>query len=279
MNAPAKSPDIVAPAGWSAALALDYAVRNGRTAMVARRHHGPLTVQRPFYPEAEGVCHTYPLHPPAGVVGGDRLSTTLELAEQAHVLLTTPGATRWYRSGGATAEWTQQCRLAPGATLEWLPQESLVFDGARARLLTRVELAPGAKFFGWELLCLGRPANDERFMQGSLDQRLEIYRAGEPRLLDRLTCRNGLPPGMRGHAATAILVASNAGNAALECARALCACAVGALCAATMFDEFLVCRGLAAGIEPLLETWRALWSALRPLVLGRAAIPPRIWRT
>lgn len=279
MNAPAIEPGIVTPTGWSAALALDYAVRNGRTAMVARRHHGPLTVQRPFYPEPGGVCHTYPLHPPAGVVGGDSLALSLKLAEDAQVLLTTPGATRWYRSSGATADWAQQCRLAPGAVLEWLPQESLLFDGARARLSTRVELAPGARFLGWEMLCLGRPANGERFTRGSLDQRLEIYRAGQPRLLDRLCSRDGAVAGMRGHAATAVLIASDASAAALDQARAVCADARGALCAATLLDDFLICRGLAASIEPLAATWRALWSALRPIIVGRAGIQPRIWRT
>lgn len=182
------------------------------------------------------------------------------------------------------AEWLAQKReqsaapLAAGAAAPTAALESATV-AAEADAGTATEIAAGARFFGWELLCLGRPANHEKFTRGHLDQRLEIYRVGEPRLLDRLTCRDGLPAGMRGHAATAVLIASGASNAALDCARALCASASGALCAATVLDEFLICRGLAASIEPLLETWRALWSALRPLVLGRAAVPPRIWRT
>lgn len=279
MNAPTACAAAATDAGWSASLALEYEVRNGRTAMVSRRHHGPLIVQRPFHPEPGGVCHTYPLHPPAGIVGGDRLALSLDLAAGAQVLLTTPGATRWYRSGGREATFMQACRVAAGAALEWLPQESLLFDGAQARLATRIELSGDARFLGWDLMCLGRPASADPFTAGSVDQRFEIYRDGEPRLLERLVSRNGRVAGMRGHAASAILVASNACAAALDCAREICAAAGHALCAATRLDDLLICRGLAHGIEPLATTWRQLWAALRPFVLDRAGQPPRIWRT
>ena len=126
--------------GWRAELALHYGRRGERSLLKRKRQSGPLTVQRAFYPEGDHVCHSYLLHPPAGIVGGDDLRVRANLDEGAHVLLTTPGATRWYFSRGIYAQVQQIASIANGATLEWLPQETLISDGAHARLLTQIHL-------------------------------------------------------------------------------------------------------------------------------------------
>jgi urease accessory protein len=265
--------------GWHAEIALRFAPRGERTVLAARRQSGPLTVQRPFYPEADGVCHTYLLHPPAGIVGGDDLRMSFELDSGAHALVTTPAATRWYFSRGAGARVHQRAALADGATLEWLPQETLLFDGAHAQLTTRVDLQRGARFCGWEILGLGRPACGERFLNGQLDFRFETFRDGAPLLLERLRGGAGGPAGLRGHDACATFVATPADASALERARQCLDIAPETLCAATLIGDVLVGRGLAAHCEPLVSAFRTLWSALRPLILGRVAEPPRIWHT
>jgi urease accessory protein len=268
-----------ASSGWRAELDLRFARRRGRTVIATRRQSGPLTVQRAFYPEPEGVCHTYLLHPPAGIVGGDELAMSFDLESGAHALVTTPAATRWYFSRGQEARARQHATLAGGATLEWLPQETLLFDGAHARLETRIDLAATARFCGWEILGLGRPACGETFRNGRIDFRFELFRDGRPLLLERLRGGAGGLAGMREHAACATLLATPAGAPALEAAREALADAPDVLAGATLIGDLLIGRGLAARCEPLTHTFMKLWSALRPLVLGYAAVPPRIWQT
>lgn len=112
--------------GWLADIALRYELKRGKTCLTEKRHLGPLMVQRPFYPE-QGVAHTYLLHPPGGVVGGDTLSININVQPYAHALLTTPGATKFYRSAGGTASQTQTLTVAQEGFLEWLPQENIFF--------------------------------------------------------------------------------------------------------------------------------------------------------
>lgn len=246
--------------------------------LAARHQRGPLLVQRPFYPERGGVCHCYVLHPPAGIVGGDDLEVTLDLDRGAQALVTTPAATRWYFSRGRESRVRQQARLADGATLEWLPQETLLFDGAHARLATSIHLDGNARFCGWEILGLGRPACGESFRTGRIDFRFELFRHGRPLLFERLR-GDGALPGLRGYAACATFLATSACTSALERAREILAGARDTLCAATLIDGTLIGRGLAMHCEPLKTAFSELWEGLRPLLLGRAAVPPRIWRT
>lgn len=265
--------------GWQAELALDFTRRRERTVLASRRQHGPLTVQRPFYPEPDGVCHTYVLHPPAGLVGGDDLRMRFDLAAGSHGLITTPAATRWYWSPGIEARVDQHAIVADGATLEWLPQETLLFAGAHARLATRIELTGNARFLGWEILGLGRPACGEAFRDGRVDFRFEIARDGRPLLSERLRGDADGLPGMRGHTACATLVATGADAATLDAVRETLAHGTDTLAAATLIGDLLVVRALAPRCEPLLATCNRAWGTLRPLVLGRVAVTPRIWHT
>lgn len=268
--------------GWPARLELWFARRGAQTVLARQHRHGPLTVQRTFHPEGE-VCHLYLLHPPGGVVGGDRLELSVDLDPGAHVLLTAPGATKFYRSAGAQAEQGHRVRVGEGAVLEWLPHESILFPGARLSARTRVELDPGARFIGWETVCLGRPVIGERFAVGTADLGLEVWREGRPLLVDRLRVEGSesldTSSGLRGHPVSATLVASGTSAADLATARAGLAPAEGLLLGLTLVDDLLVARCLATAVEPVQRTFRALWGILRPRLLGRPACPPRIWAT
>jgi urease accessory protein len=160
--------DALVAQGWHAELALGFERRGNRTVLATRRHDGPLVVQKPFHPEGPAVCHAIVVHPPAGIAGGDTLSLHASVGERGHALLTTPGAGKWYRSTGAGAEQRVAFDVRSGATLEWLPQESIVYDRAVASLATEVRLDATATFLGWEIVCLGRVASGERFTRGSL---------------------------------------------------------------------------------------------------------------
>ncbi|MDB5817916.1 MAG: urease accessory protein [Rhizobacter sp.] len=165
--------------GWKGELRLRYRsegwgeTEGSRRTVVHDRHSGPLRVLASLYPESREICHNVVVHPPGGIVGGDSLSIDAELESGAHALLTTPGATRFYRSAGATARQQVVARVAEGARLEWLPLETIVHRGALAQNHLRFELAPGASMLGWDVLALGLPASDEPFECGTSPSRFE----------------------------------------------------------------------------------------------------------
>lgn len=264
-------------AGWSAHLQLRFIERGGVTRLGARRHFGPLLVQRPFYPEG-APCHVYVLHPPGGIVAGDRLDLDIHLEPGSHALLTMPGASKFYRSIGPTAWLTQRFHLQADSTLEWLPQDSIFFSGARANLDSRFTLEPGARLLAWETLCLGRPVMGECFEHGALDSRLSIELPGEPGLHERLRITGGLLDKLGGHPLVATFCASPADPCVLEQVRSLLD-ELDTPAGATLLGPLLVIRLLDHDNQHLQHTLQRLWHVLRPAVLGLPACPPRIWAT
>jgi urease accessory protein len=203
-------------AGWIARLNLGFERRADATVLAHRSHFGPLRVQKPFYPEGPGVCHTLLLHPPAGIAGGDDLEIVATVADRAHALLTTPGAGKWYRSAGPWAAQRLNFEVGAGGMLEWLPQESIVFDGALANMQTGVALEKNASFIGWEVLCLGRRASGEHFSCGAMNLSTRIAREGRPIWLERGMLEGGSKllqssAGFSGYSVSATLLAAGAG--------------------------------------------------------------------
>ena len=284
-------------AGWQARLELQFEAAAARTRLAHRRHRGPLMVQRAFYPEppapddalAAQPCHVYVLHPPGGVVSGDELALEVEVRPQAHALLTTPAAGKFYRriehDGGAprVARLTQTLRVE-GGVLEWLPQENIFYPQAAVALHTRVALGAAARFIGWEIGCLGLPASAAGLGGGTLRASFELWQGATPLLLERQNidraCLQALS-GLAGHPALGTLLAYPAGARELTLARARLAamnCADMRL-ACTLVDGALSCRGMAARADRLKQAFIDVWRALRAELLGRPAMPPRVWAT
>lgn len=272
--------------GWLGQIALQLERRGARTVLAQKRQQGPLTVQRAFYPEG-APCHLYLLHPPGGVVGGDRIEIESQVASGAHALLTTPGASKFYRSSGAVARQSQHLEIADGGVLEWLPQEAILFPGARLDLRTQVALHGRARFIGWEILSFGRPAIDERFDRGDAAVALRIERDGRPLLSERLRVDDHRAPpavlngasGLRGLPISATLIATGASSADLAAAREAIPAEPGFALGLTLLEDLLVARALAQKSEPVMQCFRAIWSCLRPRLLGLEACLPRIWAT
>lgn len=272
---------------WEADLALEFERRGGATRLTGRRHRGPLRVQKALYPEGEAVCQAIVLHPPSGIAGGDQLRIAAGVGAQAHAQLTTPGAGKWYRSAGPGASQDLDFSVGEGAILEWLPQETIVFDGARAQMETRIQLAADSRYLGWEILCLGRRAAGERFIHGRIGLHTRIERAGQPLWLER-ACLDGddallaSPAGWAGATVCATLLATlRAGDtvpALLESCRAVHP-ADGAEHGISALPGLLVARYLGHNSEAARHWLVALWTLLRPLLLGRTALAPRLWAT
>jgi urease accessory protein len=272
-------------AGWSAALEIGFEVVAGRSAVVRKRHHGPLGVQRAFYPEAGGVAHVYLLHPPGGIVHGDELHVQVDVGALAHALVTTPAATKFYRSAGRVARQTQLLRVKAGAALEWLPQETIAYGGARVRTKTRVELEPDAKFCGWDIVCLGRAASGDHFASGRLEQAFEIWQGDRPLWIERSRFDAEEPVrrarwGLGGRSVFGTFVCSGQSLPAVRALRAAVEFdAARELFAVSQTREAIVCRYLGDGTERARAVFAQAWAALRPIVFGRPASAPRIWLT
>jgi urease accessory protein len=277
--------DIISTAatGWHADLALQFAKRPNRTTLVHRHHRGPLLVQRPFYPEGE-VCHIYIVHPPGGIVGGDQLDIRVDAAAGAHVLLTTPAAGKFYRSGGRHARQTVEMQLE-SATVEWLPQETIFYRGASARVTTRVKLDRDSRFIAWETGCFGLPARDEPFSMGQVTQGFEIWLGERPLLHERLRVDGGGEMidarwGLAGNPVLGTMLAYPVSKDDVEPLR-LAVAAIGdhRLLGMTLVDGLLICRCMDAHVDALKRCFVAIWKRLRPKLLGREAAAPRIWAT
>lgn len=281
MNAPLKSP-LFTPC-WQASLELAYGRVGDATRPTLRRHSGPLRVQKHLYAEGPQVCQHIMVHPPGGIAGGDRLAISASVGDHAWAQLTSPGAAKWYRAS-APASQHVQLNVGAGATLEWMPQETIVYSGAQAELSTRIDLQDEGRLFYWDIVALGRPASGERFDQGLFKARLEVRRAGTLLWHERQRLVGGDPLmqasiGLAGNPVFATLIASGdidlellqhcrelPGHASLR----------GDL---TQLPGLVVARCLASEALQARAWLIDLWHLLRPALLGRQAVPPRIWNT
>jgi urease accessory protein len=266
---------------WVGELNLAFARSGAKTVIARRRHRGPLLVQRAFY-EPDGGCQAYVLHPPGGVVGGDQLSMSFDLGPGAHALVTTPAATKIYRSPDRESTQEQLCRVAAGGVFEWLPQETIVFDGARAQVRTRVELGQGSHFIGWEVTCLGH--NPTGFSRGRLVQRWTIEREGRPLWGERALFEGGGAVlsarwGLAGRPVVATLVGTGARAEHVEAIRAALPETTPDWLSVTRLGEVLICRYLGYSAEAAKRFLCAGWTILRQGVSGRVAHHPRVWAT
>mgnify|MGYP003455619942 FL=1 len=272
---------------WHASLQLDYTLEGTRT--VARHaHNGPLRILQSLYPEGDAVCHNVLAHPPGGLVGGDTLDISATVGPGAHGLVTTPGATRFYRSTGERALQRTHLTLAEGARLEWLPLEALCYNACNAENHLTLNLAPGAECMGWDVTALGLPHAGQPFETGRFVQHIEapgrwlergVINAADHRLLES-------PQGLAGHRCMASLFFVTGRpldrarrDTALDAARAVMdAHALKASAGATSPNgQVLVVRALAPQVEPAMQLLRQVRAAWRAALWQLCAEPPRIW--
>ena len=269
---------------WRGQLRLVFERRNGRTILAHREQAGPVAVQRPFYPR-DGACHVYMLHPPGGLARNDRIEASIDVRRGGTALVTTPAATKVYR-GPLESSVAQCLDVGSGCGLEWLPQETILFGGSRYRAQTHVRLARDARFCGWDIVTLGRPASDDGYETGTVCLETRIDVGEEHRLVERQAWSRGAgesapvltaPWGLDGRPTLASYYAYPADRDTLDRARNLLGdCpATGA----TLLDDLLVVRMLAGDVERVRGLLTRVWQGLRRAVSGLAPSPPRVWAT
>lgn len=269
---------------WQGRLRLVFERRDGRTVLARRQQAGPVAVQRPFHP-GDGACHVYLLHPPGGLARDDRIEASIEVRSGGAALVTTPAATKVYR-GPLQSSVTQCLDVGPGAGLEWLPQETILFGGSCYRARTHVRLARDARFGGWDIVTLGRPASGDGYETGAAHLEIGIDVGEEHRLVERQAWNRvagdpapvlTAPWGLGGNRTLASYYAYPADADTLERARNL----IGdcAATGATLLDDLLVVRTLAGDVECARRLLTRVWEGLRRTVSGLAPSPPRVWAT
>ena len=285
---PAAAPVLSEPprdARWHAQLTLDYR-RDGKRTIVASTHTGPLRVLKPLYPEGDALCQSIVVHPPGGIAGGDALALGVRVPSEASAQITTPGAAKWYKANGRTA--SQDIALRVDGALEWLPQEAIVFDQAQVRSTLTMHVAPQARVLGWDIVALGRTAAGEAFGTGRFVQSIrfaEITPRGahlhwlERTRIDGDDALLHSPIGLAGAPVFGCLWAWGPTWDAptLEDLRARLG--DDAAPVTVLAPQMLVARTRAATTAQARATLERLWRTLRPLVIGRAALAPRIWAT
>ena len=273
--------------GWQANLRLDYAAEGGRS--VARfAHEGPLRILQSLWPEGPGICHNVLVHPPGGLVAGDCLDIAVRAAPGSHGLVTTPGASRFYRSEGAQAVQRARLRLEAGSRLEWLPLEAIYYSGCEAANHLAFDLAPGAELLGWDIAALGLPQAEQPFVAGRVLQHVELeggwlergrIAADDPRLMDG-------PLGLAGHRCLGMLffaagspLDAERRERLLEAAREVLQGHPLAATAGVTAPEprVVVLRVLAPLVEPALHLLKAVRRAWRPLAWDLPPAEPRGW--
>ncbi len=285
----ASSPSLTSDSGhWLATLDLGFERDGDTTRLIRRKHTGPLRVQKPLYPEHPSTCHAIIIHPPGGVVGGDELHIQVDTGPKARAFLSTPGAAKWYRANGHRSRQRLRIRVADGAALEWLPQETILFNAADVVFDTIIDLGADARYLGCEILCFGRKASGETFEQGHVQQSMMRRREGKPLWLEQGALAAGSrqmqsPLGLGGYSVCASLIAVGGASSAalLTAVREQCAASNDGhgQFGVTQMKSVIIARYLGNNSEVARRVMLAAWQVLRPALLERDAVIPRIWNT
>ncbi|WP_238178498.1 urease accessory protein UreD [Calothrix sp. 336/3] len=270
---------------WHGKLHLTYGSHGGKTQLVSSQNQAPLKVQRPFYPEGEAVCHSIILHTAGGVVGGDRLSTNIHLQPQSQVLLTTAAASKIYKSNGLQARQDVTIHIDSHACLEYLPQETIVFNSANYRQDVRIHLAVDASFLGWEITRFGRTARNEQFIQGEWRNYTEIWRDNQPLWIDRQYLPGDMavfhsPHGLNSQAIAGsfIYLGKQISPQLITQIRQMWGENSPSAVGVTALEHGFLCRYRGNSTSEVRNWFISVWQLLRQSIGNRGNCVPRVWQ-
>ncbi|MGE3153195.1 MAG: urease accessory protein UreD [Nitrospiraceae bacterium] len=177
---------LVETVGRCGDLVLSFEQRRGRTKLNRVHCRSPWHFMPPMALEGGRCAYTMLVNPSGGLVGGDRLSLTASIGPDAHVLFSTPSATRIYRTIGPEAAQEITLRVGENARLEWLPDVTIPYAGSCFRQSIDVSLAPGAALLLWDALACGRVACDERWACAQYRNEIRIRAISGGEVLERV---------------------------------------------------------------------------------------------
>jgi urease accessory protein len=266
---------------------IGFARRGGATRLTHLYQRDPLRVLFPAA-ERDDIDLAVLLTTSGGLVAGDRLTVEIRAEDGAAAHVAAAAAEKVYRSTGATTVISQRLRVGEGAWLEYLPPETILFDGARLRRETCIEMARGGGFLGGGILVFGRQARGERLTRGLVNERWEVRRGGALVWGDALHLDGDLASIIADPACFAdamagatLIMAPPQGDpgAFLDAARAVQArsTAPGMQSGVTAIGGMLVARWLAVDALPLRRAYADLACHLREAAMGLPPRLPRLW--
>ena len=294
-----QSGEIESSGSWRARLDLDFNLAIALPAETASdqhihktrlgfEHFGPLRIQKALYPEGPSPCHAIIVHPPGGIAGGDRLEVIVKSRLQSHGLVTNPSATKWYGTDSVVPA-SQLIDIELDGKFEWLPQETIVFDQARVRSDIHVHASAHGAMIGWDHLIFGRHASGETFATGHFNQTLRIEIDGAEVWRDKLVLQGNdplfaSPIGLRGHHALATVWAvlpqsKSWDEQTMQSLREQTTVDGEQGIAWTVLHPRLLVGRVLANPLNLKSSLQDAWKFLRPHVLDRSAVAPRLWAT
>lgn len=272
---------------WHGSLNLIYGKLNNTTQILASQNQAPLKIQRPFYPEGSEVCHSVILHTAGGVVGGDRLFIHITLQPTAHVLITTAAAGKIYRSNAQLAQQNISIKVDTQACLEWLPQPTILFNGAEYQQNLKVDLAPEASWISWEIIRFGRSASGERFLAGNWRSYTEVWQQGYPLWIDRQLLKGGSEMvdsflGLAGYSVVGCLVfiGQPVTSEIVTKARSLwndLDSNISGEVGVTRLAKGMICRYRGESTINVKKWFLSVWDYLRLFYLKRPSCSSRVW--
>lgn len=275
------SPERVGRDGF---LGLRFERRFGKTILAHCRFRLPLQALSPIE-LADGTSYLMLLNPTGGVVGGDVLLTRIVQDADTRVCLTTPSATRVYRTTSQSAAQETEIEIGEGASLEYLPDHVIPYRDSQFRQSLRVKMAPGSRAIFWDALAAGRVARGERWDFDELDSLVEISRCKRPIFFNRTRIRPAeLVPERLGFAegfdylATLILVADRrdgwreAAAAMDEELRNIPQVYGGA---SALASYGCIVKLMVRSASDLIAAQAALWGRARQILFGLPAIDLR----
>lgn len=263
---------------------LTFGVRDGRTRLLGLHQVPPLRVLFPR-PAAADVPEAVILNTGGGLVGGDRLEVTVSAAEGSRALVTTAAAEKVYRSLGPEVRTHITVEAADAAWLEWLPQETILFDAARLTRTTRLRRRGSGRIAAADIVVFGRRARGERFGDGSFRDRMEVWSDDRLAWLDATRLMGGAagplhdPMGYGGSGAAAILLYTGADAGAQIGHLREHLDPAGGRTGATVLGDVLVVRWLGPEPYPLRRAVARAIATLRERVMALPPSAPRLWWT
>jgi urease accessory protein len=264
---------------------LAFAADGDETRLSTLYQRAPLRFLFPRVPETHTTAAVL-VTTSGGWVGGDTMDVSVTADPGSSALVTAQAAEKVYRSAGEDCRVNVRLKVGSGGWLEWLPQETIVFEGARLRRITDLHVDAGGRALAGEILVFGRTASGERVTRGLVRDAWSVRRRGRLAWADALHLEGDIadrlasPSCLNGAVAAATLVyAGDDSQQHLDAARAFLAeyAGDGTTTGATVVGGLLIVRWLGYDTLALRTAYGAFWVAFRRHVRGGDEALPRVW--